>query len=346
MKYLIWLVSVCIALPACARAETSTDDFSIKPKPYVEGNHFTSVEWFNWGGSIIKEAEDSYYLFYSRWPRKYGFLSWLTHSEIAVAHSNSAAGPWQYRYTAIQGRGMGHWDAVTAHNPKIKKYGATYYLYYISTKGDLSGQELIATARGGYHHKNWGPLRNAQRVGVAVSKSVNGPWQRSDQSLLEPKAPAHTITVNPAVTATADGKSYIMMFKGDKKPVRSKRVQAIATGPTPVGPFTIQPKLAIADFDTEDASIWYDASRKRYYAVFHAHKVFGMITSVDGLNWQKARHFEFAKAFPSASGEVFRADRLERPNVLTDARGVPQVFIASYRKGNDTGIFTIPLIRE
>lgn len=347
MKTAVFSLLCGFASQCCVLAEDKpeapSDDFFIKLQPYVENNHFTSKEWFNWGGSIIKEAEGSYYLFYSRWPRKHGFLSWLTHSEIAVAHSTHASGPWNYRYTAIKGRGQGHWDAVTAHNPKIKKFGNTYYLYYISTRGNLTKQELIDTARGGYRHKNWGPLRNAQRVGVAISTSINGPWKRPGKALLEPKAPAHTITVNPAVTATADGKSYIMMFKGDKKPVRSKRVQAIATGPTPAGPFAIQPKLAIADFDTEDASIWYDSTRKRYYAVFHAHKVFGLITSADGLNWKKATHFEFAKAFPSAQGGVFRAGRLERPNVLTNAEGVPEVFIASYRKGNDTGIFTIPL---
>ena len=55
----------------------STDTFELKLKPFTPDNDFSSKEWFHWGGSIVREADDSYLLFYSRWPRKYGFLCWL-----------------------------------------------------------------------------------------------------------------------------------------------------------------------------------------------------------------------------------------------------------------------------
>lgn len=324
--------------------QAGTDTYAPKLKPFTKDNKFEDPDWFNWGGSMIKGDDNQYYLFYSRWPRKHGFLAWLTHSEIAVATSASPTGPWTYQFTALKGRGGKHWDAVTAHNPKIKKFGGKYYLYYISTHADLTTTQLIDTAKGGYRHKNWPTLRNNQRTGVAVAGSLTGPWLRQDKALIEPSKPLHTITVNPAVTRSPDG-NYIMMLKGDKFPRRgSPRIQAVATAEHPTGPFKLHPKPAINDFDTEDASIWYDSTRKRYYAVFHAHKYFGMVTSTDGSAWSKARHFRFSeKGFLAKDGGTFKAERMERPSVLTNEQGVPEVFISSYRKGNTTGIFTIPL---
>lgn len=82
-----------------------------------------------------------------------------------------------------------------------------------------------------------------------------------------------------------------MMLKGDKFPLPgSPRIQAVATSETPTGPFKVYPKPAISDFDTEDASIWYDKTRQRFYAMFHAHTYFGMITSTEGASWTKAKY--------------------------------------------------------
>ncbi len=326
------------------QAGGSTDTYRAELRPFEPENRFVSEEWFNWGGSVIRDEDGRYRLFYSRFPKSIGFTSWLTHSEIAMAVSDSPAGPWTYEKTVLRGRGEGHWDAITAHNPKVKKFGDHYYLYYIGTHLDLTGEELVATAKGGYGHPNWMPLRNNQRCGVAVADTLDGPWKRFDQPCIEPAEPVFKITVNPAVVERPGG-GFLMMIKGDRKKVgRSPRVQGIALAEDPKGPWTIQPKLAIRDFDTEDASVWYDATRERYYAIFHAHTHFGMITSEDGLGWGKAAHYEFSpKGFKAADGSVFKADRMERPAVLLDGEGVPRVFISSYRQGGETGIFTIPL---
>ncbi|NWK55553.1 sulfatase-like hydrolase/transferase [Verrucomicrobiaceae bacterium N1E253] len=322
----------------------TTDTYQPKLKPYSKDNHFVSKDWFNWGGSIIKGQDNHYYLFYSRWPKSISFYAWLTHSEVAVAKAPTASGPWTYQYTALKGRGGKHWDEITAHNPKIKRFNGKYYLYYISTNAGLNNEALVATAKKGYSHPNWRTLRYNQRCGVAVADSLNGPWIRFDHPCVEPKPPVHEITVNPAVTQKPDG-SFLMLIKGDKFPKKGgQRVQGIALSDKPEGPFTIQPQLAISDFDTEDASIWFDRTRQRYYANFHAHTYFGMITSTDGIHWQKAKQFHFApKAFKSADGSTFKGKRMERPNVYIGASDQPEVFISSYRKGNETGIFTIPM---
>ena len=344
MKKLVSLLIPLVFLSSPGSAQGDTDSYKPVLKPFIEDNHFTDSLWFNWGGSIIQGEDQRYYLFYSRWPRQYGFLAWLTHSEIAVASSDHPSGPWHYEYTALEGRRGEFWDAVTAHNPKIKKFGDSYYLYYISTQSTLSEEELLATAKGGYQHEHWSGLRNNQRTGVAVSDELRGPWKRSEKPMLEPVIPLHTLTVNPAVTVMPDGR-YLLMIKGDKFPEKgSPRIQAIGIGSSPSGPFEILPQPAIADFDTEDASLWYDKQRQRYYACFHAHTHFGMITSLDGMTWTKARHYLFApKGFESKSGQIFSAERMERPSVFTDDQGMPLVFISSYREGNVSGIFTIPM---
>ena len=116
-------------------AQVDTDELRLYDRFGAVGddNIFKTEGYFNWGSSIIKEEDGTYHLFYSRWKKEYTFKGWLTHSEIAHATSQNPAGPWSYHETVLKGRGSGHWDAITAHNPKIKYFEGKYYLYYIST---------------------------------------------------------------------------------------------------------------------------------------------------------------------------------------------------------------------
>ena len=309
-------------------------------KPYSDENHFKTDGYFNWGGSILQGEDGKYYLFYSRWPQSHGFLAWLTHSEVAIAVSESPSGPWKYHSTALKGKRDGSWNSAMAHNPKIKKFGDTYYLYYISTPTELSDEELRATAKGGYRHPNWGPLRSEQRIGVATSKSLLGPWETQDKPLVQPKEPVFTLTVNPAVTQMPDSR-FLMILKGDKKPVRSQRVQAVAISDYPDHGFEIQPELAIKDFDTEDVSIWYDSAREKYFATYHAHSHYGVIESIDGFSWTHT--VDFPKALRHENGSVYKVRRMERPFVYQSEKG-ERVFLTSCWDGKTSSIFTVPMV--
>lgn len=341
-EFCLWLL-----LAASILASPADDTYRPKLKPFTPENCFVSEEWYNWGGSVIRGEDGRYRLYYSRFPKSIGFTSWLTHSEIAMAVSDSPTGPWKYEKTVLRGRGGKEWGAITAHNPKIKKFGERYYLYHISTHLEVTPEKLVEIGKVGYSHPQWMPLRNNQRTGVAVADSPDGPWSLPDAPCIEPADPVFKLTVNPAVVERPGG-GFLMMIKGDKKAEgRSPRVQGIALAEKPEGPWSIQPELAIRDFDTEDASVWFDTTRERYYAIFHAHTHFGMITSEDGRSWEKAAAYPFApKGFEAADGSVFSAARMERPAVLTDERGVPEVFISCYRQGDETGIFTIALEQE
>lgn len=309
-------------------------------------NIFKTDGYFNWGTSIIKDNHGKYHLFYSRWSKEYGFLGWLTHSEIAHATSRSPAGPWKFKETILKGSGEDNWDAITAHNPKIKYFNGKYYLYYISTHmGDrsISDEELIATAKTGYTHKNWKTLRENQRTVVAISTSLKGPWVRSENTLIEPSGPITTLTVNPAIAQGSDEKYYLVV-KGDKpNEERFIRNQAVAIADHPDGPFEMQSKPVIDYQDTEDMSIWFDKNRNRFYGVFHTHGFIGMVTSYDGINWNRANEYVLmTKELKMKDGSTLIPDRLERPFIYTE-NGVPKVLGLAARKGDESYSIFIPI---
>lgn len=343
-------IAVVVLLAGCAAAtkahKTETDTLNIEAmiQPLDPARHILrDDDWFWWGASVIRGPAGKYHMFCSRWPKKYGFTSWLTHSEIAHAVADAPAGPYRYVETALRSRGDHDWDRFTAHNPKIKQFGDLYYLYFIGTHLDLTEEQLIDTARVGYRHEFWMPLRNNQRTGVATSQSLTGPWRRSAQPVIEPAGPITKLTVNPGICQGPDGR-YVMIVKGDK-PGSSQRNQAIALADAPEGPWEIQPRPAIEDFDTEDASIWYDRTRQRFYAVYHAHTHIGMITSTDGINWTAARHPRvMSKTIALTTGGILEPARLERPFVLLDENDQPLVLFCSIReKDGDTANIHVPL---
>lgn len=314
----------------------------------AENNIFKDPDYYHWGGSIIKGDDGKYHLFYSRWQKD--FAAWLTFSEIAHATSDSPNGPWQYQETVLKGRGKGHWDAITAHNPKIKRFEGKYYLYYIATNlGDLdyTEQDLYDT-----HGKSLDEspirkaLRNNQRAGVAISNSINGPWKRLGKPIIEPSGPITTITVNPAIDKGIDGKYYLIV-KGDKpNEKRFIRNQAIAISDSPVGPFAMQPKPVIDYLDTEDMSMWYDRKRGRFYGIFHAHQYIGLVSSADGTNWEKAKNFVvLTKELSFKEGETIKPNRMERPFVHIED-GEPKTLCLAIKKGDESYTVFLPIRSE
>jgi hypothetical protein len=305
-------------------------------------------EWHTWGASVVRGDDDRWHLFHSRWPRATAFTGWLPLSQIAHAVADDPAGPYRHVGVALEGRGPGHWDAVSAHNPVIARFDRRCYLYYISTRMADEGADLAAIASTGYAHGRWRELRDAQRTGVAVAESLDGPWGRLDAPLLEPAGPIETLTVNPAVARAPDG-TVLLIVKGDKPDTPGfVRSQALAVAPTPIGPFEIQPEPVIGDRDTEDAALWYDPRRERFYAVFHAHDHIGLVTSADGRRWERADHPVVLRkdaAIAFDDGTRWPVERLERPFVLLDSEGVPSHLFVAVQRGEESANLALPLAR-
>lgn len=347
MRSFFLIFIVCFV--SITNAQSNSDDLVMYDdfKELSSDNIFKTEGYYNWGASIIKGKDGKYHMFYARWEKKYSFYGWLTHSEVAHATSKSPSGPWKYKETTLKSRGGNHWDAITAHNPKIKYFEGKYYLYYIATNmGEriLTEDELIKTGKiTGHIDSIRKSLRSNQRTGVAVSNSINGPWKRMDQPLIEPSGPIETLTVNPAIDRDKNGK-YHLVVKGDKPNEPGfVRNQAIAISDSPLGSFEIQEKPVIDYMDTEDMSVWYDKNRERFYGVFHAHTFIGLVTSSDGINWKKANeHILKLKSLQLKDGSIIKPDRMERPFIYHE-NGEPKVLSLAVKKGNESYTIFIPI---
>lgn len=233
------------------------------------------------------------------------------------------------------------------HNAQCpdKEVRDKYYLYYTSTNtGDevWSAEFLKEVGRVGYGHGKWEVLRSNQRAGVASAPSLNGPWTRMDSPLVQPAGPIKNVAVNPSVCQGGKDK-FILIIKGDDVTTEKRKlIQAVGTGNTPCGPFRLENKPAFDDIPTEDVCVWYDEVRARYYALFHAHggNFIGLITSEDGTNWQKAKHYRVcSKQIPLKDGTVMKVSNMERPFVYLE-NGKPVMLSFAVKKGNDSFIVT------
>jgi hypothetical protein len=264
------------------------------------------------------------------------------------AVADKPEGPYHILSVAIPPTGKDRREWFTAHNSKIKKFNNKYYLYFCQTRGDSFAKDgetkRIKMAKAGYQDPLWkNEARPNQRTFVASAKSLEGPWKVSKEPIIQPAKTITTLTVNPAVCQGPNG-TYFMIIKGDKPGGSGMRNQALAIAPKPEGPWTIQDKPVIDNLDTEDVSIWYDQTRKRFYAVFHAHTFIGMMTSDDGINWEKAKQYRLmSKGIPFDDGTVWMPQRMERPFVLTDEQGSPIMLFVACLKGNMSANIALPL---
>jgi len=297
---------VGLSLATCARGEPAPLDIGAMVQPLDEWGVYRVEGYSTWGPQVTKGQDGKYYLVHSRWPKT---GKWFTHSEIALAVSDTPEGPYTHHSVLLTGRGEGYWDEAVAHNPKIKHFEGKYYLYYISGKKQT---ELT-----------W--YRVTQKIGVAVADKITGPYIRVDEPALSPSPPLYNLAVNPGITRMADGR-YLMIAKGEIRPVaggepKPQRIQGMAISGTPEGPFKILPEPAIQDIDTEDASLWYDEKRQKYFAVFHAHEYIGLIESDDGFTWRKAENYKIIEGnqLMRANGSVLATKPpFQRPSVYLE----------------------------
>ena len=161
-------------------------ELSIKERlqPVPKDSGFRMEGYWVWGGSMIK-SDGLYHLFASRWKKDDKFPdNYRNDSEIVRAVSKNPLGPFQFEELVIDERDSIYWDANMAHNPTIHKIGDEYVLFYI-------GSDFTT-----FREKSNYLLR---RVGYASSKSINGPWLRSELPIINVESN------NPAVLVEKDG---------------------------------------------------------------------------------------------------------------------------------------------
>ncbi len=125
-----------------------------------------------WGTSPIIGPDGKIHLFVARWPCELKVdPGWRSHSEIAHYVGDSPEGPFHFSDVTLTGSGKDTWDRFGAHNPVIHKVKDQYVLLYI-----------------GNNNPKQPPHPSNQCIGMAVSKSLYGPWEKvgTDGKILDP----------------------------------------------------------------------------------------------------------------------------------------------------------------
>ena len=159
-----------------------------------------------WGCAPIQGDDGKTHLFVARWPEKNVDPAWRKSSEIAHYVADAPEGPFRFLDVVIQGTGKNTWDKYAPHNPEIKKVGNNYVLLYIANSNYTQP-----------------PHPSNQSIGMAISKSLYGPWKKvgEDGKILDANNPnkwnykSRNGVANPAFL-TFDGK-YYLYFKSTSK---------------------------------------------------------------------------------------------------------------------------------
>ncbi|KXX67933.1 glycoside hydrolase family protein [Flammeovirga sp. SJP92] len=323
-------------------------NYHLKLGEAVPHSKFEDKTWSHWGGSIVKDKEGMYHLFYSRWKKELGW-AWVTHSEIAHAVADSPYGPFEFKDVTLGVRGENYWDGLCTHNPTVHEFDGKYYLYYMGNTGDgkvMGTPEKIVL----------NPVhRNNQRIGVAVADHPNGPWKRLDTPLIdispEKEALDALMVSNPSITQNDKGQ-FLMVYKA----VGKKRkgiwggpvVHCVATSDSPTGPFKKHPDPIFQakgyDFPAEDPFIWFQDGH--YYAIvkdmhgaFTEHgRSLVLFHSYDGLDWQLSKNPLVSKLeIKWKNGSTQSVSHLERPQLYLED-GKPVVLACAADIEDENGV--------
>jgi len=263
--------------------------------PAGKNDGFKMEGYILWCPTVIK-VKDTYHMFASRWPEKYGLAGWTTHSEIVRATSKNILGPYAFEEVIIKKR-EGFWDNDRAHNPKIVKSGDTYILYYISS---------------------------ANETGYASSTSITGPWKRSDKIAMP--------FSNPAPFVRKDGSIYVF----GRKSVNNIRIAQAYTAPSYDGVYTmvsdaqnLLPELN----QLEDPTIWWENNQYNVILSDFGGEATGVkkdgvqYFSKDGSRYELLSNKPvYTKMVTYQDGSTYTFRRRERPFVYAEKEKVKAFF--------------------
>ncbi|HEY8933097.1 MAG TPA: glycoside hydrolase family protein [Rariglobus sp.] len=266
-------------------------------------------------------------MFASRWPRSLTFSGhWVTNSEIVRASSTRAEGPYRFEEVVLPWRHRGYFDALSTHNPAIKRYDGRYYLFYVGMTYDFdipTPERQIHEGKYAEHKELYRRAWGAKRIGLAVADSVMGPWRRPAAPLLEPRPGRWDalITSNPSVAIRDDGHT-VLIYKstsGWDQPFHL----GIATAPHPAGPYTRVSDEPIFPYDCEDPFIWWEAGRyhvimKDFTGVLAGQPNAGAYAwSEDGLRWHLPEDARaYSRTVRWTDGTETTHGNFERPSLL------------------------------
>lgn len=254
---------------------------------------------------------------------------------------------------------------MCTHNPRIVKYNDDYLLYYFGNtysfpQPDAGNPEVSQEmSREAWMNK---------RIGVAISKSVYGPWKRLDKPVLAPRL-GHwdaSITSNPAPAVNEKTGKILLMYKSSTNGMVPPLLLGVSQAENPEGPYHRLNEEPIFRFETkdnnrrdvEDPFIWWSGNKYEAILKDRSGEICGEIGggihawSKDGIQWLL---FDKVKAYSKTivwdNGTTTNHNHFERPFVLIED-GVPTHLFAATGTGPKTWRFdktwnmVIPLSKQ
>jgi hypothetical protein len=305
----------------------------------VDGG-FRMNDYWVWCGSVMKGEDGRFHMFSSRWSKTLSFIPhWLTNSEVVRATSDTPEGPYKFEQVVLQPR-EGYWDGKMTHNPTIHKCADTYLLFYTGTTYD---GDLPTPGTQEKNMKSAKPqqARSNQRIGLATSKSIKGPWKRLDKPVLDsmPGKWDGLMTTNAAPCVLEDG-SVLLVYKSSANQTDLLRM-GVAKAEAFDKPFKRLSENPIFNFDrsgdhVEDGCVWREGGKlfmimKDMNGGISGEKGGGILaSSVNGVKWEicdppKA----YSRTIKWSDGKTITQGHLERPQVFIQDGKPTHVFFAT-----------------
>lgn len=336
-------------------SSSSTSAFEQRLNPLgrileIEGYHV-------WCCSPIYGPDGRIHVFYSRWRNEYKFSGWVSACEVAHAVADKPEGPYEDLGVVLKGRGGDAWDSWAIHNPTVQKVGDRYALFYMGADGsglDIEQSDLPNLTDEEYA-KYFTELVYSKRIGLALSDSLDGPWERvGDAPIIdvgESGAWDDAVVSNPSLLQNSNGEFWLY-YKGwdydTGRRFNGNRKYGLAVAQEIQGPYVKHAQNPLVDFSEigervqcEDAYTWYDKNKKAPYQMIlrdmgvYNHEYGLFMESEDGLSWGNPQiaYRDAGSYFDEALPGLDRQGRFERPQLLMDPEGRPTHLFCAYQGG-------------
>jgi hypothetical protein len=329
----------------------------IRPAP-VDGGYIDPDYWV-WCGSPIKGEDGRYHLFASRWKRELPFFAgYQVYSEIVRAESPTPAGPYRFQQVVLPARGAHFWDGRMTHNPTIHFWRGRYLLFYIGStyEGPDPRPEELAAGSTKQTRESYSRIQ----IGLAISKSVKGPWQRLDEPVLSPRKGKWdaAIVTNPAPCVRPDGR-IVMLYRSNTPKGLRLGIAGAERFDKPFRRLTDDPIALFSDGQgVEDPYLWwagghYEALMKDMSGAITGEKHAGVhAMSPDAMTWRlKAQPKAYSRTVRWSDGRSTVQGSLERPQILFEKGRATHLFAATadgpggFHNATKTWTMVIPLAK-
>jgi hypothetical protein len=230
---------------------------------------------------------------------------------------------------------------MACHNPMVLPWQNRWYMFYrgLTFEGVVPGPENPEPDLSDRFWSDW----SRKSIGVAVSDSIEGPWERCEAPILAPR-PGHWDALcasNPAPCIMPDGTTY-MIYK-TRSSLESPFYLGMARAPHPLGPYERLGDGPILgntrENNFEDPFLWHDGAHFHLLAKdmagvttgeFHAgvHAI-----SEDALHWTPTTPLPvYSLTVQYVDGATGKLGSFERPALVFE-NGEPSWLIGSAADG-------------